>query len=384
MNDIDLLAALVNKDDAKFNQVIDRLRKEATDMARTILDSQDVDEATSQAVDKAIDWLKGNEPFRVSHPSAYVKRIVHNAIVDYGKTHEGKPLSDKDKKEIVIWVEGGAWDEDEEEQDVGSGEKLGWQAVKVKKTRQISVAKAWERQLAEIGIKTHHPHPWLAKINNLISRREWLTYLGWAYQHLRTEFQGTGIKITDKQAILLLKSEQDKRWQQYKLYMALIDGIPSLRDQEVMKYFLWGYRVTDIATRLDVKEPAISKVVGKWLENWGWNKAQTQKVKIILLTYNLAKVYASYYKKASTEARRQCLAQYGFEPDDDWSMGVEVILTQMMPEIHNKVIRSPETRTYFFNLKKDEDDTGDLSGTCSLCYEWWYVNPEKRYWEYMK
>lgn len=398
MNDIELLAALINKDTAKFNQIIDRLRKEATEMAMVILDRQDVEDATSQAVDKAIDWLKGNAPHKVFHPWAYVKKFVHNAIVDYGRTYEGEALSEEDVKDIITWVEGGSWDE--EGRDRRSEEGLGWRAVKVKRTRQISVAKAWERQLAEIGIEVHHPHPWLAMVDDLISRQGWLTYPGRAYEYLENKFRGTGIRIRGKQVILLLKNEQDKRWQQQKFLMALIDGIPGLREQEIMKYFLWGYRVTDIAARLDVTKAYISKVVGKWLGAWGWDKHQILKARLILLTHNLAKAYSFWYRKAKKEARRQYLIlykrwqQYGeYDPKSSFAKDrLEEILARMMAtgpdetpymceELYNKVIVSVETRSFFSDLKRE--DAVDLFDTCRLCYEWWYLNLAERYREYM-
>lgn len=392
MRDIDLLAALINNDAAKFNQIIDRLRKEARDMAMAILDSQDVEDATLQAVDKALDWLRGSGPFHVYHPAAYVKRLVHNEVVDYGKAHKGQALSEEDVKDIITWVEGDSWDE--EERDRRSEEGLGWRAVKVKQTRQISVAKARELQLARAGIEVQHPHPWLRKVDGLVGRQGWITYTWLAHQYLENKFRGTGIKVRDKQVNLLLKSEQDKRWQQYKFVMALIDAIPGLREQEIMNYFLWGYRVMDIATRLDVTKAYISKVVGKWLGTWGWDELQIQKARFILLTHNLAKAYSFWYRKAKKEARRQYLIRYG-EYDSKSSFdkdGLEGILARMMAtgpdetpymceEFYNKVIVSVETRSYFSDLKKE--DAVDLFGTCQLCYEWWYLNLAERYREYM-
>jgi len=295
--DVELLTTLTNKDTSKFTLIIDRLRKEARDIADELLQVNN-EEAVSQAMDKASDWLGSNAPFQVTRPMAYVKRLVHNEVITYWRAHkEDEALSEGQLKHILIWVEGNSWDDEENFWEIA--ENSGWHHVVNPKKYKPS-----EEEYPE--------HHWLRRLDSLRDYAEWLKLSG-VLDYLRSKHQMSEGELTRqrlralarKEGHTLAKSLRDRQWRQYKLTMTLIDNIPSLREQEVVKLYLWGFCVTSIANRLNVKKPYISRVVTKWLKDWGWDKHKRDEIRFIFLTYHLARSYSKLFDAITAPIRKR-------------------------------------------------------------------------------
>lgn len=372
--DIELLAVRTSRDSARFNRIIDRLRQEAQGIAMAM--GIDAESATEQAIQKATDWLRGDATFQVSRPWIYLKKLIHNAVVDYGRTHKGEVLSEEEVKALVTQIEGGSWDEEERNRRTEQG--YGWRVIKVKKADLK----------APVRFREYPEHPKLRALNSLIGLEGWLTY-GWlAHNYLMDKSRGKGIKVSDRTVIRLLKSEQDWRWQRYKFIVALIENFESLREQEIMKHFLWGYRVMDIAAKLDVTKAYISRVVGKWLNCWGWDKYALKKARIVLLTFHLASDYLVCVKKAMPKVKGELIQEYqeypyirqSIEHSRELPTFIHLQLEERLEEkLYNKVMGAPETNSYFSGLSKS--DAKGLLDLCEICHHWWYGNIEKLIYE---
>ena len=359
--DIELLATLINNDSPRLAQIIDRLRKEARSIAIAKLDAEDVEDATSQTIDKAIDWLRSDAPFKANYPMGYVKKLITNAIIDYGRTHKGEAAPEHEIRKALPWIdEGMGYSGEDEEGDMEAGTG-GWHGIKSK-----------NRPLYITGTAEYPEHPWLKGLNRLERYESWFWNEYKVYDYLKNKLRGTGVKVTYRLAFRFLKSKQDRRWQQYKLIMALINNIPSLGEQEIIKYYLWGYRVTDIHQKLDVTKPYISKVVSKWMKAWGWDKLERDKMRIILLTNYLANIYPSSWRKAVVKVIPDFFARRPkyMLPRHISLRQEQEIEKEMQDDLHDKVVSAPRTRVYLSNLKKS-DDLG-LIETCALCYAYWY------------
>jgi hypothetical protein len=388
--DIELLAALTSNNSPKFNQLIDRLREEARGLSEILGNGEE--DAVSQAIDKAVDWLRSDEPFKVNHPMPYVKRLIHNSIIDYGRTRKEQAVSDDEIQEELAWI-------GEEVGDLDEVETTGWHGTKSNE-KQVVLA-------------TEYPeHLWLRILDNL------RLYEGWQTQpimsaYLFDKFRGKGIRITDSLERKVLKSQQDERWRQYKLTMAYINSISSLREQEILKHYLWRYSVTDLAQKLNATKPYISKVVTKWMRLWGWDKPKRDKIRIILLTYHLGIIYRKWEtslgsrvadyskqwkedcnKREIEDARRiiekmKQLSSISAEQQELMEIMTRIVepgerenaenrLTTIDSEEFRKIIgalsievkKTPQTSCYFSDLK-DIDNLG-LREICSRCYYYWY------------
>ncbi len=337
--DIELLGVLASGDSSRFEQLVARLQYEARQIVGAVLDEKHVDEAVSKAVDKAKDWLVSDAPFKVNHPSGYAKRLARNAVIDFARTCRGEALSEKEEKEIGTWIEGD-WDAEDG--------RMGWSAIKAPETSSKAPT------FKEYGF--YIEHPWLVVLLRLPTCESWQDQLT-IYNYLCNKLVGTGNRATSKLEYKTLKSQQDERWKRYKLITALIEGIEGFREQEVVKRFLWGLAVTDIAKVLDVSKPYVSKVVHKWLGLWGWDRLQVEKARALLLTHSLARAYISFGRKGPTGHLRR-----------DEALGVE---------LYNRVLTAPETKAYFANLK--ESEALGLLRACQSCHFYWYEKIENLY-----
>jgi len=413
--DIDLLAALASNNSPKFNQLIDRLRKEARDIATELLDGGSIEEAIDQAINKASDWLGTHAPFKVSHPMAYVKTLVRNAVIDYSRTHESGQISKKEYREIVAQVEGITLDNDEEDDEAGEdiNQRRGWSHVVKGKGLPLYVDQVYPTR--EYPPREYPQHPWLRYLEYLEYYLGWLTK-DQAYKYLKDKrkliidtAKDTMIPRTNKQVVRLLRQERDKRWQQYKVVMALLDSIPNVMQQEIMQHYLWGFSGADISKKLTITEPYISKVTKNWLNTWGWDKAQIQRVRFMLLTHNLAKIFSSISKDEFNKVERGIGAKITAEnikehawlvshieeitPDPrdqkeileewepsgwhDYYLALKNAEKNIMDRIFLKVKESPQTRSYFSDMK--DSDAISLIENCAQCYWYWYYsNPRNQ------
>ncbi len=285
--DIELLGALIGNDSSRFNRVIARLEREVRQIASELLDGENIEEAVFKARNKIIDWMRSDAPFKVSHPMAYATTLVRNAVIDYSRTTKERTIPEDQLKEDLAWIDGGMGYFGEDEKGNGQAGTGGWHGVKV------SPGVLGQDILKLPAI--HYPeHGWLRALGrwNLGKCVGWLLPDSWsAEDYLFNRFRGTGVRVKPGMVNGLLKSEQNRRWAQYKLVTALIDNIPSLREQQIMKHFLWGYRTTDIAKELDVSKAYVSKVVNTWLKFWGWDKVRRDRARIVLLIKFLADLY---------------------------------------------------------------------------------------------
>jgi len=371
--DIELLAALTSNNSPKFNQLIDRLREEARGLSEILGNGEE--DAVSQAIDKAVDWLRSDEPFKVNHPMPYVKRLIHNSIIDYGRTRKEQAVSDDEIQEELAWI-------DEEVGDLNEIETPGWHGIKSDEEQVVL-----PREYPE--------HLWLRILDNLYLYEGWQTQ--WIMSaYLFDKFRGKGIRVTDRLQYKVLKNQQDERWQQYKLTMGLIHSIPSMSEQQIIKYYLWGYRVTDIAMKLNVTKPYISKVVNKWMKVWRWDKHRRDKTRIILLTYHLAKflshienVASEKYRKEKKEKREESWYEIltriksSLNSPDASSKENKELIRFRLKELEQTVIldsaelkleieKCPQISSYFSDMK--DSDAPGLMETCARCHTYWYEN----------
>lgn len=329
--DIELLGALTGNDSSQFNRVIARLEREARQIASGVLGRGDIEEAVSKAREKVIDWMKSDAPFKVRHPMAYATTLVRNAVIDYSRTTKERAIPEDQIKEDLAWIDEGKgyFGEDEEDNEqAGAGV---WHGVKV------SPGVLGQDMLKLPAI--HYPeHVWLRALqpSNLARCADWF-FAGYS------------------------KNDVDKRWSQYKLIMALIENIPSLREQQIMKHFLWGYRTTDIAKELDVSKAYISKVVTNWLKSWGWDKLQVARYRIILLTHCLATTYSKV--AARIDQKKQQLEKRKVYEDK-----------RLEDMLFRNIIKATETKAYFSDLQ--ESDNLGLLEVCSHCHYYWYPPSE--------
>lgn len=284
---IELLGALTGNDSSRFNRVIARLEREARQIASEVLGRGDIEEAVSKAREKVIDWMRSDAPFKVNHPMAYATTLVRNAVIDYSRTTKERAIPEDQIKEDLAWIDGGMGYFGEDEESNGQAGTGGWHGVKV------SPGILGQDMLKLPTI--HYPeHGWLRALGgwNLGKCVGWLLPYSWSAEgYLFNKFRGTGVRVKPGMVSRLLKSEEDKRWAQYKLVTALIDNIPGLGEQKIMQHYLWGHRTVDIAKELDVSKAYISKVINKWLRFWGWEKVYRDRARIVLLTKFLADLY---------------------------------------------------------------------------------------------
>jgi hypothetical protein len=361
--DIELLGALISNDSSRFNQVISRLEASARHIANELLDGENIEEAVSKARDKLIDWLRSDTAFREDYPFAYAEKLVCNAVIDYARTNKEMVISRDQIKEDLAWLDErmGYFSEDErndDQEDTG-----GWHGI------EISEAILGKDLLKLPAI--HSPeHRWLRALgpSNLAHCADWFFAGRW-------------------------RSDMNKRWSQFKLIMALIENIPGLREQQIMKHFLWGYRATDIADEYDISKAYVSKVIGKWLKSWGWNRVQVERNRIVLLTHYLAASFKVYYKpvlKIYTELddkidalvrRKWDNRRLTKEEDQELDRLLEECHTKtrlehieeerrLCDKLYRSVTKATETKAYFSDLQ--ESDSLGLLGVCSTCYDYWY------------
>ncbi len=340
--DIELLAVLTSHDSARFNRIIDRLRKYAYGIAKPM--GIDDEGAIEQAIQKAADWLGSTAPFKVNHPWAYIKMLVHNAVVDYGRTSKEEVIPQNQIKEDLAWIdEGMGYFSEGEEGDVQTTTR-GWHGVKVNQ-------KYLGRDFLKLPAIHYPEHPWLRALCFLGKCVGWLLPCSWsAKDYLFNKFRGTGARVKPGMVSRLLKSERDKRWQRYKCIVALINGIPGLREQEIIRYYFYGFSVTNIAVEFSVTKPYVSKVIRKWLSSWGWDKLQVERDRIILLTHYLATACSKV--EARIDRKKQ----------------------QPVDILYRNIIKAPETKAYFSDLR--ESDSLALLEVCYTCQGYW-PNPRK-------
>jgi hypothetical protein len=365
--DIELLGALAGNDSSRFSRVIARLEGEARQIANELLDGENIEEAVSKARDKVIDWMRSDAAFRVNHPMAYARKLVHNAVIDYARTNKERAIPEDQIKEDLAWIDEGmgyfGGDEEANEPTM----KGGWHGVEVS---QDHVG----RDILKLPTIHYPEHRWLRALqsSNLARCADWF-------------FVGRR------------RNDINKRWAQYKLIMALIENIPGLREQHIMKHFLWGYRATDIAREYEVNKAYVSKVVNKWLRSWGWDKVQVERNRIVLLTHYLATLLTGYYKtKAKTyrklnrelNDRMEALVRRKWdtgrltkEEDQEIDRLLEECHTKarlehieeertLCDELYHKVTKATETKACFSDLQ--ESDSLGLLEICSTCYQYWY------------
>lgn len=332
--DIELLGVLTSNDSSRFNRVIARLQSEARQIASELLGRENIEEAVSKARDKVIDWMRSDAPFKVSHPMAYATILVRNAVIDYSRTTKERAIPEDQIKEDLAWIDGGMGYFGEDEESNGQAGTGGWHGVKV------SPGVLGQDMLKLPAI--HYPeHGWLRALRpeNLGRCGDWF-------------LAGNSF------------SDVDKRWSQYKLIMALIENIPSLREQQIMKHFLWGYRTTDIAKELDISKAYISKVVTNWLKSWGWDKLQVARYRIILLTHCLAITYSKV--AAMIDQKKQQLEKRKVYED---KRAEKVAALEYM--LFRNIIKATETKAYFSDL--EESDKLGLLWACETCNHLWYA-----------
>lgn len=349
--DIELLGALTSNDSSRFNRVIARLESEARQIANELLNGENIEEAVSKARDKVIDWMRSDAPFKVSHPMAYAKSLAHNAIVDYARTNKGRAIPENQIKEDLAWIdEGMGYFSEGEEGDVQTTTG-GWHGVKV---NQKYLGRDFQKLPA-----IHYPeHSWLRALGagSLGKCVGWLLPYSWsAYDYLFNKFRGTGDRVKPGMVSKLLKSERDKRWQRYKRIVALINEIPGLREQEIIRYYFYGFSVTNIAVEFSVTKPYVSKVIRKWLSSWGWDKLQVERDRIIFLTHYLATAYS---KVAARIVQKK---QPSYRPLHSDKRVADIL--------YRNIIKATETKAYFSDLR--ESDNLALLEVCSTCRDYW-------------
>lgn len=307
-----MLSVLASGDGIKFKDIVKGLTEEANSIANSLNVPLD---AVEKAIDKAVDWLGGTEPFRLDHPMSYVKRLIHNAIIDYSRTHKEEVVSEEEIKGELAWIDEsmGYFGEDEKADEPVAA----WHGFKVR-----SFSKGERTTLA------YPEHGWLRALQS--SR-----YSDWFFADMS-------------------KTACNERWARYKLIVALIENIPSLSEQKIVKHFLYGHRVTDIAKELDVSKAYVSKVVTKWLKSWGWDRLQVQRDRIILLTHYLATTYSRVKARIDLAVSRR----YAKE-------------RELADKLYRNVIKATETKAYFSDLQ--ESDNLGLLGVCSVCNNYWYL-----------
>lgn len=322
--DIQLLSVLASGAAVKFKAIVEELTEEANSTANSLNAPPD---AVEKAIGKAIDWLGGTEPFRVNSPRSYAKRLVRNAIIDYGRTHKEEMVSEEEIKGELAWIDESmryfGEDEDSNEQARDSS----WHGVKVGRN-------VMGRDFLKLPTIHYPEHGWLRALRpeNLARCADWF-------------FVGRS------------KNDCDKRWSQYKLTMALIENIPSLREQQIIKYFLWGYSTTGIAKELDVSKAYVSKVITKWLKSWGWDKLQVDRNRIILLTHYLATTYS---KVSKVKVRIDLAVSRGCADE-----------RELADMLYRNVTKATETKAYFSDLR--ESDSLGLLAACDECNGYWYL-----------
>jgi uncharacterized protein YdaT len=347
MRDIELLGVLSSNDSSQFNRIIARLKCEAKQIANEI-DGLNVEEAVSIALDKAIDWLKSDTPSEVNHPVSYAIKLVHNAVIDYGKTNIEKAMPEDQIKRDLAWIDEtmGYFGEDENDEvdDKRAGTGV-WHGIKVRRH-------VLGQDILKLPVIYSPEHGWLRALRpeNLYRCADWFF---------------AGGRETDR----------SKRWGKYKLIMALIDNIPSLSEQETVKCYLWGYRITDIAREFDVSKAYISKVITKWMESWGWDKEQRDRARIILLikflAYSFLQVAEELYRNKQSRylPLRHLTTREAVEwicRDRNWAG----CFNEAADILYQKIIKAPQTRAYFSNLQKS-DNIGLLEA-CRICCWYWY------------
>lgn len=330
MNDLELLGVLTSDDTSRLERLTAILEREARQTAKVLLGGENREEAVSQAVDKAVDWLRSNAPHTKTHPWAYVKKLTRNSVIDYFRTNKAKIIpADRIKKDLA-WIDEGMGYftiDDKGTKDADPLEESGWHGIKIKPS-------ILGKDIPKLTEFDYPKHPMLRALRyeNLGKCGGWFLPHGeWAYGHLR------GLRISRETINRLLKNEQDTRWVWYKITMDLIDNILSPREQEIMRYYLWGNKIKNMVKEWNIDKGYIKRVISRWLGGWGWDKTQRDKVRVILLTQYLANISVSIRDK---------------------------------DKLYNKVINAPQTRAYFFDLEKTDSD--GLLQVCSLCHQYWY------------
>ena len=348
--DVELLAALTNRDSAKFQRIISKLRGEAGCVASELADEQNVEDVVSEAIDKAIDWLKSDAVFQVSSPYRYARKIVRNKVIDYCRTSRVKSIADDDIAKDLAWLDEsmGYFGEDEK-----SGESItAWHGFRLK---SISRGKT--------TVPTYPEHRWLRALQP--SR-----YTDWFF-------------------VDTSRNARDKRWTHYKLIMALIENIPSLSEQRIIKHFLFGYRVTDIARQLSIDKSYASRVITKWLGSWGWDKAEVERNRIVLLTRYLAATLKRYYKPGPKEYpelkdrmgvlwRKRRLTKEEEEELDRLTRELRARAKleeqederRLCDKLYQNITKASETKVYLEDMQ--ESDSLGLYRVCCDCVRLWY------------
>jgi len=330
--DIRLLSAIATGDSGQFIAIISGLRERANSKANSLGAPSD---AAEEAINKAVDWLGGTGPFRVSYPMRYVRRLIHNAIVDYTRTHEEEAISGEAIKGELAWIDermgyfGGEHDQD----------LIGWHGVKLRKAgRSVSPT------------EDYPDHPQLSPLR-----------------------LSSMVDYVDSSVIEGGKAARDKRWGQYKHIVALVDNIPGLREKQVMQCFLWGHRLTDIAKTYCISKAYVSKVITRWLKSWAWGKKDTDKARIILLTNYCATAYSEASSKAYLALEEMSKSgELPVLPEGLSSLDklIHAEERQTADILYQTVIEAPQTRVYLGGLPRTRavELLQICAGHCCLWY----------------
>jgi len=263
--DMQLLAVLASNDSARWQRQIARVEKEARDTAARLLTDSSTDDAITQAVSKAVDWLGTKRPFKVEHPAAYLSSVIRNSIRDYARTRKEEAMPDDEISPKLAWIDEGMGyfgQEQEKDSDTGTG---GWHGIRVR-VKQVA------------AVREYPEHPYLSLLCSLRGYDGWHTESA-EINRFSDQRWAKRVRWTEQLEERALKKIRDRRWAKYKLTMSLINDIPGQREREIIKHYLWGYSVTESARKLYVSKPYVSKVVNRWMKAWGWDKRKRDETR---------------------------------------------------------------------------------------------------------
>lgn len=143
----------------------------------------------------------------------------------------------------------------------------------------------------------------------------------------------------------------EQKWDLFNLVMALLDSISSDSEKRVIQHLLWGYKPVELAKKLNVSKPYVSRVTNKWLDEWKWNDEDIYKARILLLTNYIS---MQYYQQTLTIPKYNGKHPYNYLQD--------TLAIQAKVDFCKYVINSTHTNAYFSDL-----NIADSEAFCSIC-----------------
>lgn len=237
--DKEVLEALT--DYSHFEQFMKKVETYARKRAFALDVSED---AVFDAVDKVTDWLmKGS---KVDHPASYVDKIIHNALIDYGRADKSADdISQRDLAKIDDGESRFYGDEDEDR-------LTGWHLIEIDEKPPKNIKKESLITMPQSGTL-------LAGFLPVLELLEW--------------HDPDGVK------------------QAYEQLIKRFASIPGAGQKRVTEYYLLGYRQVDIVDQLGKSKAYVSGIINKWLRIWGWGEKDVERSRGILLTHQLADLY---------------------------------------------------------------------------------------------